>query len=61
MMDLIVVVFAHAVAAEQGHDLAGADLEGDVEQHLGRAVGGLEVATTDACIQRARPPRRDRP
>ena len=33
---------AHAVAAEQRHDLAGADVEAHVEQHLRGAVAGCE-------------------
>src|SRR5215218_5027848 len=34
---------AHAVAAQERHDLAGPDRKRDVEQHLRGAVGGLEV------------------
>ena len=34
---------AHAVAAQQGHHLAGADPESDVEQHLRGAVRGLQM------------------
>ena len=34
---------AHAVAAEQGHHLAGADLERNAEQHLASAVRGLDL------------------
>jgi hypothetical protein len=35
---------AHAVAAEQGDDLALADVEADIEQHLAGAIGRLQVA-----------------
>src|SRR5262249_1751107 len=34
---------AHAVATEQGHDLAAGDREVDIEQHLGGAIGGGEL------------------
>jgi tungstate transport system substrate-binding protein len=34
---------AHAVAAHQGHHLAVADVERDVEQHLRGAIAGLKV------------------
>jgi hypothetical protein len=38
---------AHAVAAEQRHDLARADREVDPEEHLARAIGGLEPADVE--------------
>jgi hypothetical protein len=34
---------AHPVAPQQAHALALPDLEGDPEQHLGEAVGGVEI------------------
>ena len=34
--------FAHAIAAEQGHDFAGPDSELDPEQHSAVAIAGFE-------------------
>ncbi len=48
--------FAHAVAPEQGCDLARADVERQAEEHLARAIGGLEPAHRQH-IQSASSPR----
>ena len=50
---------AHAVAAQQGDHLAGADPKADVEQHLRGAIGGLQMVD---CKHRGLTPsrRRDR-
>src|SRR5262249_57663644 len=34
---------AHSVAAEEGDDFTRSDAQADIEQHLRRAVGGLQM------------------
>ncbi len=49
----------HAVAPQQRHHLAGIDPKADVEQHLGGAIGGLQVLDGKHRLTPSR--RRDRP
>ena len=57
MMARTVVVLPMPLRPEQRHDLAGADSQRDVEQHLRRAVGRLKI---DAPPASGGSPRRDR-
>ncbi len=41
---------AHAVAADEGDDLAGLDLEVDAVQHLALAIGGGKILTCSICV-----------